>query len=163
MQKGGKKMEVRHVKKEEVKDLYQLIKELADYLGDEIFMTEEELEKALFEEKSCYALLAFKDNKPQGYALYYYTFSTVTGKKGIYLLDLYVRKEARRFGLGKALFKGLAKVAKEKDCCRIDWDCLKWNTSSIDFYHSLGASVRDDHDFFRLEDQQIDHLVSESK
>lgn len=150
---------VRHVEKNEISVLLEMIKELGDYLGDTIELDETGLFNAIFNDHSCYSFIVFQDDIPLGYALYYYTFSTMTGKKGIYLLDLYVRKQARGLGLGKALFKALALEAKQKDCCRIDWDCLKWNQSSIQFYYSLKAKVRDDHDFFRLEIPEIENLL----
>lgn len=152
-------IETRHVKQTEIPLLYTLIKELGEYLGDIIEMSETDLEKAIFIDHSCHSFIVFNNGEPCGYALYYYTFSTMTGKKGIYLLDLYVRKNARGLGLGKQLFIALAKQAKKQDCCRIDWDCLKWNQGSLEMYHALGALVRDDHDFFRLELPQIEQLV----
>lgn len=152
-------IETRHVKQTEISLLHTLIKELGDYLGDTIEMDEAALEKAIFFDHSCHSFIIFDDQKPCGYALYYYTFSTMTGKKGIYLLDLYVRESARGLGLGKKLFAALAALAKQEDCCRIDWDCLKWNQGSIDMYRAIGAKMRDDHEFFRLELPQIDALL----
>lgn len=152
-------IETRHVKQTEISLLYTLIKELGDYLGDEIEMDEAALEKAIFTDHSCHSFIVFHDQKPCGYALYYYTFSTMTGKKGIYLLDLYVRESARGLGLGKKLFIALASLAKQEDCCRIDWDCLKWNQGSMEMYRAIGASIRDDHEFLRLELPQIEALL----
>lgn len=152
-------IEIRDVNKDEIPQLLELIQDLATYLGDgPIKLTTESLYQAIFEEKNLYSLIALKDNIPLGCAVYYYTYSTAMAKKGIYLLDLYVSNNARGLGLGKALFKQLSKIALENDCCRIDWDCFKWNKNSIEFYHSLDAIVRDDHEFFRLEIPQMNKL-----
>ncbi len=152
-------IETRHVKENEISLLYTLIKELGDYLGDDIKMSEDDLKKAIFTDHSCHSYIVLNDGEPCGYALYYYTFSTMTGKKGIYLLDLYVKESVRGKGCGKALFTALSKQALEEDCCRIDWDCLKWNKGSLKMYHAIGGMVRDDHDFFRLEIPQMEALV----
>lgn len=155
-------VECRLIKESEINELLKMIKELGEYLKDDIEMDEQTLHHAIFNDHSCHAYIVFNDHIPLGYALFYYTFSTMTGKRGIYLLDLYVRDNARGLGLGKALFKALSTHAIENDCCRIDWDCLKWNKGSIEFYHSLDATVRDDHDFFRLELPQLHKIKDEA-
>lgn len=149
----------RYVKETEITILLELIKGLGAYLGDTIEMTEQQLHDSIFKNHLCNALISFEDDKPLGMAFYYYTFSTMTGKKGIYLLDLFVKEEARGKGIGKSLFKGLAKVALENDCKRIDWDCLKWNVNSIKMYETMNPEVRDDHHFFRLDENKIKELA----
>ncbi|KAK7047350.1 Peroxygenase 1 [Paramarasmius palmivorus] len=77
------------------------------------------LRKNLFETPFAHALLAFAgtvDNpgKAVGLALYFFNYSTWTGRPGLYLEDLYVSPECRNLGIGKALFGELGKVAKEK-------------------------------------------------
>ncbi|KAF9017924.1 acyl-CoA N-acyltransferase [Hymenopellis radicata] len=79
---------------------------------------------------------------PIGFALYFFNFSTWTGKKGVYLEDLYVTPALRNLGVGRALFTALAKVALDNDCGRVDWSVLKWNTPSIGFYESALKATR---------------------
>src|SRR3546814_17708561 len=69
---------------------------------------------------------------PQGFALFFHNFSTFEGRPGIYLEDLFVRPEARGSGLGKALLAHLAKLCVERDCARLEWWVLDWNTPSIE-------------------------------
>ncbi|EKM76779.1 hypothetical protein AGABI1DRAFT_44438 [Agaricus bisporus var. burnettii JB137-S8] len=96
-----------------------------------------------------------------GMALYFFNFSTWTGKPGIYLEDLYVKPEYRNYGVGKALFRRLGEVAQEKDCPRLDWSVLKWNQPSIDFYEKkLGATAMSEWVGMRLEDNGIERLKS---
>lgn len=52
-------------------------------------------------------------DKPVGLALYFFNYSTWTGRPGLYLEDLYVAPEYRKLGLGKAFFGELGKIAKE--------------------------------------------------
>lgn len=56
-----------------------------------------------------------------------YTFSTWTGKGGIYLEDLFVEEHMRGKGVGKALFRHLGQLCESKDLARLDWVVLDWN------------------------------------
>ncbi|KAJ8081840.1 Peroxygenase 1 [Marasmius tenuissimus] len=99
----------------------QLIIDLAIYEKepDAVKATPELLRKNLFETPYARALVAVAgttDNpgKHIGLALYFFNFSTWTGRPGLYLEDLYVSPECRNLGVGKALFGELGKIAKEK-------------------------------------------------
>lgn len=118
----------------------------------------------IFEKKYAHTLLAF-DGTPEapgialGMALYFFNFSTWTGKPGLFLEDLYVSPHARNKGIGKALFAELGKIAQEKDCARLDWSVLKWNTPSIAFYEKkLEAKAMEEWMGMRLEEQGIENL-----
>ena len=66
--------------------------------------------------RSRFVLLQFRLHpKSLGVSSYCYTdFSTWTGRPGIYLEDLFVDESKRGAGIGKALFRALGEVAKEK-------------------------------------------------
>lgn len=51
-------------------------------------------------------------------------YRTWTARPSLYLEDLFVHPDLRNRGAGKALFRALAKVAREKDCARMDWQVL---------------------------------------
>ena len=94
-----------------------------------------------------------------GFALFFYNYSTFVGRAGIYLEDLYLLPEYRGKGYGKALFLEVVKVAKERDCGRMEWCCLNWNTPSINFYKSLGAISMDEWTTYRLDSNTIKKLI----
>ena len=133
--------------------ILSLIKALAQYerLSDRVSATEEELEKALFERQEAYVILAELDQHVVGFALYFYNFSTFLGKKGLYMEDLFVLKEARNKGIGKALFQQCIHIAKTEGCGRMEWSVLDWNEPSIDFYVKQGAQPMQDWTVYRLE------------
>ncbi len=81
----------------------------------------------------------YDNTRPVGYALFFHSFSTFLGRAGIYLEDLYVLRDERGKGYGKALLRHLAKMTVERGCGRLEWSCLDWNKPSLDFYASLGA------------------------
>lgn len=49
----------------------------------------------------------------------------------------------RAGGIGKVLFGHLGRIAKEKDCGRIEWCVLKVRTTNVSFLHERGRSVAD--------------------
>ena len=122
--------------------ILNFIKKLAEYeqLSHEVVATVETLRETLFSEKA-YAevVIGEFEGVPVGYALFFYNFSTFTGRPGIYLEDIYVDKEMRGKGFGKCLLAYIAKLAVERNCTRVDWSVLDWNESSIQFYRSIGA------------------------
>lgn len=153
---------IREAKPEDVPTILYLITELAVYekSPEQVKATPEILHHNLFEEPSAYALLALsKSDEPMGFAIYFFNFSTWTGKPGIYLEDLYVKEEFRKLGIGKALFGQLGKIAQEKGCPRVDWSVLKWNQPSIDFYEkALNATRMEEWVGMRLEGDRIRNL-----
>ena len=96
-----------------------------------------------------------------GFAVFFYTYSTFVGLPGLYLEDLYVKPEARGKGVGRALLRYLARLAKEKGCYRIEWAVLHWNEPAIGFYKSLGAVPMDEWAVYRLTGDELDQLAAE--
>ena len=104
-------------------------------------MTQADLHAALFgPQPRAYAMLAEADGAAVGLALWYYTFSTFRGRPDIFLEDLFVEPAQRGHGIGLALLRHLAQRAVAENCRRIEWRVLNWNTPSIAFYESLGAT-----------------------
>lgn len=102
--------------------------------------SEKALADHLFGEKrSCELLIGEEGGKPRGYALYFTSYSTFLTRPGLFLEDLFVVEEARGRGLGKALLVELARVAVARECGRLEWSVLEWNSRAIGFYDAMGA------------------------
>lgn len=97
-----------------------------------------------------------------GFALFFHNFSTFEGRPGIYLEDLFVAPEARGSGAGTALLAALAALAIERDCARLEWSVLDWNTPAIDFYRALGATPMDEWTVNRVEGAALRALAGRS-
>ena len=122
--------------------ILSLIKELADYerLSPEVVADEETLGRSLFgERRVAEVLLGHFEGRPVGFALFFHNFSTFLGRPGISLEDLYVKRDDRGKGFGRALLIHVARIAKERDCGRLEWSVLDWNEPAIRFYERLGA------------------------
>lgn len=148
----------------DVATIYALINELAVYekLSHMVTGTEAMLHDALFGKRpSCECVIARVDEKPIGFALYFTTFSTFLCKPGLYLEDLFVIPTARGGGYGKALLKHLAQLAIERDCGRFEWRVLDWNTPSIEFYKSLGATIMPEWHLVRMTEPEFRALAGQ--
>ena len=132
--------------------ILDFIKKLAEYekMSDQVVATEALLEEWIFEQKKAEVLFPCLDGKEIGFALFFHNFSTFLGRAGIYLEDLFILKEYRGNGYGKATLKRLAQITEERGCGRLEWACLDWNQPSIDFYLSLGAVPMSDWTTYRL-------------
>lgn len=141
--------------------IFDLIKKLAVYekIEDEVITSVEELKKNIFTHQFSKVIIAEENDKPIGFALYFYNFSTFVGKPGLYLEDLFVEPECRGKGYGKQLFVELAKIAKEENCGRMEWSVLNWNTPAINFYKSLTAKAMDEWTVYRLDKKGILELA----
>ncbi len=142
--------------------IFDLIKKLAVYekLEKDVVTTVEELQENIFTRKFAEVLMAEENGKSVGFALYFYNFSTFVGKPGIYLEDLFVEHEYRGKGYGKKLLIALAQMAHEKNCGRLEWSVLDWNTPAIEFYKSLGAQPMEGWTVFRLSESEIKNLAT---
>lgn len=148
----------------EIKDvslILDFIKELADYekMLDEVVATEEDLVESIFERKIAEVIIGEYKNEPVAFALFFHNFSTFLGKPGIYLEDLYVKPEMRGKGMGKIILSYLAKLSLERKCGRLEWWCLDWNKSSIEFYKQMGAVPMDEWTVYRVTDDALDTLA----
>ncbi len=70
--------------------------------------------------------------------------------------------EYRKKGIGKALLKKLAAIAKERGCGRLEWWCLNENKPSIEFYLSMGAEQMSDWTVYRIAGDTLDSLAESS-
>ncbi len=154
-------LEIRTATEADVPLILSLIKELAEYerLSHEVSATEDVLRESLFgERQGAEALIGYYERAPAGFALFFHNFSTFLGRLGIYLEDLYVKPEFRGKGVGRAMLVYLAKLAKERNCGRLEWSVLDWNEPAIRLYRSIGAAPMDEWTVYRLTGEALDLL-----
>ncbi|MCW4018331.1 MAG: GNAT family N-acetyltransferase [Candidatus Bathyarchaeota archaeon] len=148
---------IRFAEEEDASTIFEMVKELATYenLLDQLEATEQLIEQELFQRKIAEALIAEYQGKAVGYAIFFQSFSSFVGRRGIYIEDLYVKPEMRGKGFGKALFSAIAELAMARNCGRLEWACLDWNAPSIEFYKKTGASAMDQWTVYRLTDKDL--------
>ena len=105
-----------------------------------------------------FAEVAEVDGRLVGMAFWYVTFSTWSGRNGIWLEDFFVEPESRGQGLGHHLLSRLARICVLRDYPRLEWWVLDWNQSAIDFYQSRGARGMSEWTHYRLDGAELDEL-----
>jgi GNAT superfamily N-acetyltransferase len=127
--------------------ILRLITALAEYerLSHQVVASEAALRETLFgPSPAAEVVIAYVDDQPAGFALWFHNYSTFLGKRGLYLEDLFVLPEWRGHGIGRRLLSHLANIAIERGCGRMEWAVLDWNEPAIGFYRKLGAAVMQD-------------------
>ena len=96
------------------------------------------LEQMLTTESSIIYLAMDAAGNAIGFTQLYPSYCSVEAKAILILYDLYVKKEARKNGVGKALMNQAMQLAKETGASRIDLETAIDNTSAQSLYESLG-------------------------
>jgi GNAT superfamily N-acetyltransferase len=158
MEKGN--VFIRKAVREDAELVLDFIKGIARYekMEDEVEATVEMIEEQLFDKRRAEVIFAVENGREVGFALFFHNFSTFVGRSGLYLEDLFVLPEYRGRGYGKALFLELVRIARERNCGRMEWVCLDWNKPSIDFYRSMGAVPLDEWTTYRLAGEALAEL-----
>ena len=141
----------------------ELIRALARYerMPDAVEVDEPTLRVQLSERPPPFeCLLAERDGAVVGFALFFHSYSTWRGKRGVWLEDLFVLPEVRRTGIGRALLARVAALALERNCARFEWSVLDWNEPAIAFYRSLGAEVLGEWRICRISDAPLAKLAA---
>ena len=156
-------IEIRPASEEDVPLILSFVRELAGYerLLHEVSATEDLLRFHLFgERREAEVVIGQYADEPAGFALFFHNFSTFLGRPGIYLEDLYVRSKFRGNGIGRAMLVYLARLAKERDCGRLEWSVLDWNEPAIRLYRGIGAVSMDDWTVYRVAGEELDELAA---
>jgi GNAT superfamily N-acetyltransferase len=103
-----------------------------------------------------------RDGEIVGIAIWFLTYSTWTGRHGIWLEDLHVDESQRGRGYGKALISSLAEVCIERAYSRLEWTVLDWNSPAVAFYRSIGAEPMSEWTTQRLTGTRLAALANPS-
>jgi GNAT superfamily N-acetyltransferase len=147
---------------EDVPLMLQFIRELAEHeqMLHLLSADEETLHQSLFvDSRPPEALIAKEGDQPVGWSLFYTNFSTLLGRKGLFIEDLYIRAPYRGKGYGKALIHHICQIAAERNCGRVEWLVMDRNTRAIQFYKKMGATPMTERAIFRLTEPVYQKLI----
>ena len=154
-------LNIRIAEKEDVPLILEFIKGIAEFekLSHLVEATEETLVESMFGERP-YAEVFFAelDGVPAGFTVFFHNFSTFVGKQGLYIEDIYVKPEFRGKGIGKAMFLQCIKLAKERNCGRVEWVVLDWNPAR-EFYEYFGAGPVEGWHIYRMGEDKFESAL----
>ena len=142
--------------------LLRFVRALAEYerLLDHAVAGEADLHESLFgTPPRAHALLAERSGVAVGFAVWFYSFSTFSGRPSLYIEDVFVAPGHRGTGIGRAIFADLARRALAGRCQRMEWSVLDWNEPAIRFYRGLGAEPQDQWTVQRLSGAALARLA----
>jgi GNAT superfamily N-acetyltransferase len=155
---------IREAQASDAAHIHAFIVELAVYekAEHEVVASVADIQLSLFAPDSpARALMCMVDGQPAGYAVYFLSYSTWLGRKGMYLEDLYISPTYRGGGAGKHLLRHLAGIAVDGGCGRLEWSVLDWNAPAIAFYQSLGAQPQTEWVRYRMTGKTLDNFASQ--
>ncbi len=158
-------LRIRTAVKEDVPLILEFIRGIAEFesLSHLVSATEETLAEFMFGKKP-YAEVFFAelDGMPIGFTVFFHSFSTFLGKPGLYIEDIFVKPEFRGKGIGKAMFFHCVKLAKERNCGRMEWAVLDWNPAR-EFYEHLGGVRVDGWHIYRMNEEKFESTPEKSE
>lgn len=154
-------LKIRAAEKEDVSLILEFVKGIAEFenLSHLVTATEETLEKSMFGNRP-YAEVFFAelDEVPAGFTVFFHNFSTFVGRPGLYIEDIFVKPEFRGKGVGKAMFLHCIKLAKERNCGRMEWAVLDWNPARK-FYEHLGGGPAKGWHIYRMNEEKFESAL----
>lgn len=150
---------IRPAQSSDCEAIWHLICELAEYekLEHQLEGSPGLLQEHLFgERRFAEAIVAEVDGMVVGYALFFPSYSTFLTRPGLWLEDIIVTPAMRGQGIGKALLVEVGRIARERNCGRLEWNVLDWNEPAIAFYESMGAERLQDWQVCRVEGEALE-------
>ena len=125
----------------DIKTAYILTRELMKYHNAlDIFTMTEERFRELIETGVLISFTAYVDGQPAGVMNIFYKYTTFSGKKILYIEDLYVCESFRGCGTGGKFLAKAKEIAILNNCEQIELKCAEWNEKSAGFYSSHGMT-----------------------
>ncbi|MFD6421016.1 GNAT family N-acetyltransferase [Streptomyces sp. NPDC060198] len=123
----------------------------AYYGGDQAPADEQQIRAALFGPRPHATVLLARDcGDALGMASYTYLWPAAGADSSLYLKELYVRTEARRRGVARALMDALKGIAAETGCSRVEWTADIGNPPALALYEALGVDRHQGKVFYRV-------------
>ncbi len=79
------------------------------------------------------------EGRPVGYACLYWHFSSLEAVETVLMNDLFVARDWRGRGVGRALIEASAEVARERGAPYLEWSTAPDNETAQRLYDSTGA------------------------
>lgn len=157
---------VRLAGKADAPAVYDLVVELGRARGmpEKVASSVADIERDGFGDDPAFeALIAGVDGTPAGLCLFFPSYSTWRGRRGIYVQDLVVLESARSLGLGRRLLAEVAALAKARGAAYLRLSVDDDNENAQRFYQHTGLRHSTPEQIYVLEDDALDALAQSAK
>jgi GNAT superfamily N-acetyltransferase len=155
---------IRPVRPGDVAEVVAMVHELAEHeqLPEHCHLRGEQLHHALFGDRpALYGLVAEQAGAVGGFALYFLNFSTWDGVHGIYAEDVYLRPALRGHGVGRRIWRELARLALRHGYTRVECVTLLSNTLGMRAHLAMGARPMRDWRVLRWDGDALHTLAAD--
>ena len=152
---------VRPARAGDADDIGRLAQQFAQYLrslGDQTefkMSAEAYLRDGFGKQPAFLGLVAEDGNEVIGYLLYHLGYDSDAAARNLHVVDLYVERDARRQGAGRALMEAAAEIAIEAGAEQLVWSVYNLNGLAVSFYEKLGAERITEVFFMKLRANQL--------
>ncbi len=144
-------IDIKSVSPDETDTAYILTRELMEYHDAlDIFTMTPQRFRELVRAGALMSFVAYTDGEPVGVMNIFYKYTTFSGRKILYIEDLYAREKYRGCGTGGKFLEKARRIAAENDCEQIELKCAVWNSSSAGFYKSHGMNREKEWEVYTL-------------
>jgi GNAT superfamily N-acetyltransferase len=127
--------------------------------GRPVSSTPDDFRRFGFSAAPCFqALLAERRGAPVGLCLYFFSFSSWMGKRGVYVQDLFVDDSERGTGLGRKLIAETARRAGEQGAGFMRLSVDRKNLGAQSFYSKIGMERAEYEVIFKAVDAGFEAL-----
>jgi GNAT superfamily N-acetyltransferase len=143
-------VKIREATREDAEAIGALAQEFAAYLrslGDPTdfkFNAETYLRDGFGDEPAFKGLVAESDGEITGYLLYHYGYNVDAAARILHVVDLFVRPDYRRKGVGRTLMARAREICIKYGGKRLFWSVYLPNDTAFRFYERLGACYTED-------------------
>ena len=148
---------IRNAVREDAELVEGLEREFSNYLrslgipAESSFNAESYLRDGFGPNPAFSGLVADTGTELLGYLLYHLGYEVEDAARILYVIDLYVSRNSRCQGLGRALMEEAVNVCRELGGSQVCWSVYASNALALGFYESLGASYTEDERFMHLD------------
>ncbi|MBO5163129.1 MAG: GNAT family N-acetyltransferase [Ruminococcus sp.] len=144
-------IDIKIISPEETETAFILTRELMEYHNAlDIFTMTPQRFKELTESGALMSFIAYIGSEAVGVMNAFYKYTTFSGRKILYIEDLYAREKYRGCGIGGKLLDKAKEIAAENDCEQIELKCAVWNKNSAAFYEAHGMQKEKEWNVYTL-------------
>ena len=148
---------IRQAVREDAKSVEGLEREFSNDLrslgisGESSFNAESYIRDGFGPNPAFAGLVADTGTELLGYLLYHLGYEVEDAARILYVIDLYVHRDSRRLGVGRALMEEAVNVCRQLGGSQVCWSVYESNALALRFYEGLGASYIKDERFMNLD------------